>query len=191
MKKTQIINILIALSLILLAVVVAAVLSSTFQDPTLIMYSLFGKVIGGIGILYVLSGFMMKIRKQLFSRHLFITGGVLLLAGIILAICYDQKPLERNLPKELSYYKFIHMKEIYSAEDSTSPSGYQYVDTPFTREELDTLTRILKEQHKEFIVGRNGEILVSQRSIWDAVEMNYINDLLRKRMYKETKSQNP
>jgi hypothetical protein len=182
MKEKRTISILIALCLLVFAIIVGLLLSSTFQDSKFIIYDLFGRVIGGMGILYIVLGFLRKMQTPIFSKWLYVIGTLLLLIGGGLAINYHRNPVLSNLPDELSYFKFVHIQEVYSKDDSTQTIGYKYIDTPFTKNELDTLIEILKEEHKEFIIGKNEDILVSKRTIFDAVEMNRINDLLRKRM---------
>jgi hypothetical protein len=98
--------------------------------------------------------------------------------------------VKRDLPDELCYYKFVHVKELYDSINTEKFIGYKVINTSLSVEERDTLLQILREQHKDFIIGENGDVLISKATIMDMTNMSAIDGLLDDRIQKRNRGIN-
>jgi len=177
-------KIAIATGLCCFPLIVAMALSSAFQDPMPLLFDLFGWVLCIFAALYLLIALIMKPGKPFIAKSLLIISPILLLTGQVLALYWFQPPVDNKPPEAFAYYKFVHVEDVYVNGEGVFRTGYRYQDAPFTQAETDTLIRILADQHKTFIIGKNGEILIS-KSMITAMEMSIINQELADRMNKK------
>lgn len=87
---------------------------------------------------------------------------------------------KREKYSEELYWPFHHVREKIDPNDEKVAEYFDY-DT-LTSREKDTLIKILTENHKDFKLGTDGEILVTKIDVPDIENMSFIDSELRKRM---------
>lgn len=89
-----------------------------------------------------------------------------------------------TLPESEMYFRFRHVKEVYSKEDSGRTVSFELLDMPITSQEKDSLVVILNELGWQYKVAEDNEVLISKVSIGNLYNLSVLDDKLKGRIGK-------